>query len=174
MADYSRTLAQAQRQIAAKGDLVHYQPIADPVPNDPAKPWKIGKPATGAPDPNVLAMTVPCFVVFTDPTSRGSSTQGMAAEFLHGTDVVAGNKQGLLAGGQTFTPRVNDLLIRAGKVYRIDKIKTVDPGNIVILWKLQLEIGTLPQTPSLDPFIQDMQLDLLNHLVNVDMPEDIT
>jgi hypothetical protein len=174
VADYSRQLASAQRQIRAKGDLVQYQPIADAVVNNPAQPWKVGNLTPSGTDPNAFVPAIPVYAVFVDAQSRGSSTQGMVAEFVHGTDVIGGNKMALIAGGLTFTPRVNDLIIRGGFFYKVGKIKTVDPGGLVLLWKLNLEIGVPSQPNSLEPFLANSQLAELARLVNIELPDDIT
>jgi hypothetical protein len=173
VADYSRQLANAQRAIKAKGDLVQYQPIADAAVNNPAQPWKVGNLTAGGTDPNSLVPTIAVYALFVDAQSRGSSTQGMVAEFVRTTDVIGGNKMALIAGGLTFTPRVNDLIMRGTFVYKVSKMKTVDPSELVILWKLNLEIGKQPQQNSLAPFLTDDPLDQLAHLSNIDLPADI-
>lgn len=176
MPNYARLLASAQRQIrtAANNKTVDYQPIADAVVNNPAQPWKVGALTPGGTDPNALVPVIPVYAAFVDAQSRGSSTQGMVSEFIHGTDVIGGNKMALVAGGLSFTPRVNDLIIRSGFVYKVCKIKTVDPGDLVLLWKLSLETGVPAQPNSLAPFIDDSEIPQLAVLVNIELPEDIT
>lgn len=176
MPNYTRILASAQRQIraAANNKTVDYQPVPDAVVNNTAQPWKVGALTPGGTDPNTLPPTIPVYAAFVDAQSRGSSTQGMVAEFIHGTDVIGGNKMALIAGGLTFIPRVNDLIIRSGFVYKVGKIKTVDPGGLVVLWKLNLEIGVPTQPNSLDPFTADGSLHQLDILTNTELPEDVT
>lgn len=142
---YQSQLAMAQRIIKAKGQLVHYSPgLVKVTANDPSKPWQVGTP-TGV-DPNAPHAVVDVYMVFLDAKARGSSTQGMVAELVDRTDIVGGNKLGLLPGGVGITPIIGDMIERnTGDIttYQptfVSKIKVIDVDGYPILFTLELEL----------------------------------
>jgi hypothetical protein len=170
MTAYAANIQRAIARIKAKGMLVYYTQVPDAfVANDPAQPWKIG--AFTAPinvglnnlvnaafgndptqlqsaplDPNARAEPVTCSMVMLDAKARGSSTQGMAAEFLNRTDIAAGNKLGLMAGGQGLSVKIGDIIDcnvapNSGfPVYKVAKFKSLAPDGTPILYALELEL----------------------------------
>lgn len=139
-------IAAAQARIRAKGQLVHYQPVADAIiPNNPALPFLVGTPASGQPDPNALLAPSDVHMVFIDAKARGSSTQGMVSEFIAKTDITGGNKGGLFAGGQ-IDVKAGDLIDRNTEgrtgypLYKVSKFKTLDVDGAVILYTIEFEL----------------------------------
>lgn len=135
MSNYSQAIALAQRLIREKGAKHGYVSKPAAVPSN-AQPWKPAAQQPAVP----AAVTIDMLVV--DPSSRGSDTQGMVSTFVRGTDIKAGNKLGLVAGGLAFVPQVGDTIkqVSDGTTYKVFEIKTVKPGDDVVLWKLELAL----------------------------------
>ena len=170
---YAQQIASAQAQVRAKGQLVHYSPALPAItPNDSRYPFQVGVvstlPKTAAElsnlaaalsqrpqdvvavptivDPNAPLPSVDVYMAFLDAKARGSSTQGMAAEFVRATDVVGGNKLGLLAGGQGLTVTIGDTVdrntgdITGYPLYKVAKFKVLDVDGTAILYTIELEL----------------------------------
>lgn len=159
---YEDDVASALADIAANGELVSYQQIPDPLPADPAQPWKSNAVFQTLPDP------IPVYVLFVKATAR--DTQGKVAELIVNTDTLAGSKGGLL-GNNGFACRVNDLVTRAnGDVYKIVDMETVDPGGLVILWKLNMSTGPVATPTNLQQFLEHNELEKIDDLLNNKIP----
>jgi hypothetical protein len=167
MTKYQSKIVDAQRKIAAKGQIVTYMPVRpQATPNASSMPWKVGASAdpiavglnnltnvfmSPTPDYSLLQTVVdtnpaPASVqvsmVFLDAKARGSSTQGMVAEFVNRTDIIGGNKLGLLAGGLGVTPVIGDRIDRGNgyPIYSVSKLKTIDIDGTPIMYTLELEL----------------------------------
>ena len=169
MTAYGAQIARAQAKIKARGQLVLYTPASpDVVANDPRYPFQVGisntllvdvgnlvnaalagMPGNATPvpdDPNSPQATRKTYMLFLDAKARGSSTQGMAAEMISRTDVVGGNKLGLLAGGQNINVTIGDTIDRNTEgrtgypLYKVAKLKTLDVDGAVILYTIELEL----------------------------------
>jgi hypothetical protein len=85
-------------------------------------------------------------MVFLDAKARGSSTQGMAAELVGNTDIVGGNKLGMLAGGQNIDVKIGDFIDRNTEgrtgypIYKAAKMKILDVDGTPLLYTLELEV----------------------------------
>lgn len=142
---YGRQLANAIARIKARGMVVNYIQVADAfVPNDSSQPWKVGVPV--GTDPNARKAPVQVSIVFTDAKARGSSTQGMVSELVNRTDVPAGNKLGLMAGGQGIDVKIGDIIDRnvapvtGLPLYKVVKYKDLSPDGTALLYSLELEL----------------------------------
>lgn len=139
-------IASAQAKIRAKGQLVHYFAAATAIiANDPSRPFLVGTPGDGQPDPNAPIAHVDVYMAFFDAKARGSSTQGMVSEFINKTDIVGGNKEGLFAGGQVAVKQGdvidrNTGIITGYPLYKVSKFKTIDVDGAVILYTIQFEL----------------------------------
>jgi len=164
--NYSRQIALAQSMIRRYGQLVTYQPIAPKqVPTNSDTPWKVepdpgvieglsnlvnsslgGSDPVGFTDPNLPPASKDVYMLFLDAKARGSNTQGMVSEFISRLDIPAGNKLGLLAGGQGLSPVLGDTVdrnranITGYPIYKLIKYKTLDPGGVIILYALEFEL----------------------------------
>lgn len=115
--DYSSLASVSVAQIADKGRNVTYR-IA----------------TQGTYDPQTDAIT-----------SQSTSTKTVKAVIINarqneidGTLIKKGDKFALIADDSlTFTPKTNDVIFD-GDEYTVKNIKTVKPGNTVLLYKLQL------------------------------------
>ena len=170
---YSAQLTRAQANIKRKGQLVHYMPTLPVItPNNPDIPFQVGAvsalPRTAAElnnlaaalsarpqdvvaipeivDPNAPRAAVDVYMAFLDAKARGSSTQGMAAEMISRTDVVGGNKLGMLAGGQGIAVLIGDRIdrntgdITGYPIYKVSKFKVIDVDGTAILYTIELEV----------------------------------
>ena len=166
----SSAQAKAAAQIRNRGALYTYEPVIQAFQSyNPAQPWRVGMPLAALAaglnnvvnadypnDPaNLESITQPStlntpplpiqvYMVFLDAKARGSSTQGMAAEFVSRTDVVGGNKVGLLAGSNGLTPQIGDqitgLVDGVQRTVKVAKFKVLAPTGVPILYTLEIEL----------------------------------
>jgi len=154
---YEDDVASALADIEANGELVSYQQIPDPIPADPEQPWKSNAVFQTLPD------SIPLYMLFVKATAR--DTQGKVAELLPNTDTLGGSK-GAIMGNNGFLCRVNDIVTRAnGDVHKVVDMETVDPGGVVILWKLNLATGPVATPTNIQQFVEHDELDSIGTLV---------
>lgn len=122
---YTRLKATVTRLIATYGADAVWSIIAVPTP-DPAKPWE-----ASAPQPPPTAKTIKVCVV---------DGKGVPAwlSMIKGIEVPTGGKVALFAPTD-FEPKLTDSLLVSGTdLYTINTIKTVNPGGVVLLYKVDL------------------------------------
>lgn len=121
MGVYDRQVAQAQRAIAAKGQLCSWRQTPDVAP-DSTKPWI---------RQNAAMTTYSVFIAF-PPMASG------LMRLMQGTNIPAGAVRGLMANPTNFTPQDNDTIQRGNQVYRISKLDPLAINEQIILWTLEL------------------------------------
>ena len=124
MARFDSQQALAQRLIALNGEDVSIKVYASTTP-DPAKPWLPG---------NSAETTVSAKAVFLNYT-----TQQAGQTYADGTEIHRDDKKVLVAAlGLSADPNLQGDITRAdGTVFRIVKIKLLDPNGQKILFELQ-------------------------------------
>lgn len=123
MGVYDRQIAQAQKQIKKKGQLVTWTQTAAVV-NDPSKPFITSD--AGSP------ITYPVYIAFLSPRKGLSSVLA----YLKNTDVVQAGIRGLM-GAVDFVPQITDKVIRNGKTLTIRNIDPLAPNGQVILYSIE-------------------------------------
>lgn len=124
MGVYDLQIAQAKKQIAAKGQLVTWQKPA-PIITDPNKPWV---QAPGAP------MAYPVSIAFFKPAN------GLSAiiQYLKGTDIVQAGTRGIMAS-VNFIPEATDKVVRSGRTLSIRSITPLQPNEEVIMYSIEFD-----------------------------------
>ncbi len=125
MGVYDRQIANAKRQIAAKGQSVTWRVLRDGAPSDPSKPWK---PSAGAPDNKTVKIV---FLPFT-------TSNNQLIRYLKGTEVTEGGLTGLM-GAVDFEPKAKDVVIRDGKELVVKSIDPLAPNGEVVLYTLEFD-----------------------------------
>lgn len=127
MGVYDSAIATAKRLIAAKGEVVSWQPAADPTAAAEDTPWIQGEPT--AADARRVA------IVFL-PIDR-SNQQLIRA--LGGTELVTGNVYGLM-GAVDFPVEFDAVITRSdGSTVALVNADKLAPNGDVILWTLEFK-----------------------------------
>lgn len=129
MADYTDDIATAKELIDEFGQDCWWQPpAASDGPSEPGYPGEDGE----LPDP------IKCKIAWFNEHDLSRGTY-KSLEFLIGTEVPTGALVGLLAGGQTFVPKLTDT-VRRGAVdavpITINNIDELAPDGTPILYSV--------------------------------------
>lgn len=123
MGVYDNQIANAQRQIAAKGQLVTW--IPQNVIVNGGQPWKITAGSNGT--------TYPVSIVF---VAAGSSGMGEILSLFKGTSVPDDALVGLM-GAVTFVPGVADTVLRGTENLIVKSIGILSPNGTPILYAIE-------------------------------------
>lgn len=123
MGEYDRQIANAQRLIARKGQLVTWrQQQRTP---DPAKPWEV----TSAPVDYAPSI---CFLPVDKETRQ-------FVNYLTGSnETKVGSVIGLM-GNVAFEPSASDVVIRDGKTLEIANIELLSPNGQKVLYTIEFK-----------------------------------
>jgi hypothetical protein len=123
MGVFDRQIAQALRQIAAKGEACFWNVASAPLSDDPTTPW-IATDTTTPP--------IPVFILFTSSPNTGYKIKA-------GSNVEQNISKGIMAS-VTFTPQLSDTVTRSdGTVLQLDSIDPLKPNGQVIMYYLEFK-----------------------------------
>lgn len=125
MAVFAAQTARALKKIKAKGEAVIWVKQNQVTP-DANKPWRAEAPV-GSPT------TYPVSMVFLAP---GGIAQQSSEHLMSGTSVPEGGQRALMHS-VTFTPELNDIVLRGNDTLHLKGIDPVAPNGEVIIWKLR-------------------------------------
>ena len=124
MARFDRQIETALRLIKKNGQLVTWRSIPAETPADASKPWN------GGANVPVESSVYVCFVPVRDRDTR------KLFQYLTGTEIQIGQLAGLM-GNVSFTPNLNDVVVRDGVELRMSQIDLLSPNGQKILYTLE-------------------------------------
>jgi hypothetical protein len=125
MGVYDRQIAQATRQIKAKGEPVVWNIGLAPIANDPDKPWIV---ANDVPTTQNVSILFP------------SGSSNSLAKLIAGKNVEAGKLNGIMHA-VNFVPSMSDTVTRSdGTTLGLSSIEPLAPNGQAILWYLEFKL----------------------------------